>query len=211
MPFNFKLIEMKGHLISLYEFKNILVSVLLPVTSGLLPVIEYESWWCGDNPRAIRIRRILLGKIWWHNLISLILWCLIFRQLNFASTNCLVFQMKSGVLVSWQRPKQDIDTVLWTDQLSAIFTKRIFREFNWKDLGPGQDRENLRNQDQKPKNRTDPDGDQGFSKDFRTGSDRTKTDKILKITDQFGPIGPGPDGPWIPNPVGSSSKVSQTY
>ena len=103
---------------------------LLSVTSGLLPVIEYESWWCGDNPGAIWIRRILLGKIWWHNLISLILWCLIFRQLNFASTNCLVFQMKSGVLVSWQRPKQDIDTVLWTDQLSAIFTKRIFREFN---------------------------------------------------------------------------------
>ena len=130
MPFDFKLIEMKGHLISLYEFKNILVSVLFPVTSGLLPVIEYESWWSGDNPGAIWIRRVLLGKIWWHNLISLILWCLIFRQLNFASTNCLVFQMKSSVLVSWQRPKQDIDTVLWTDQLSAIFTKRIFREFN---------------------------------------------------------------------------------
>ena len=103
---------------------------LLPVTSGLLPVIEYESWWSGDNPGAIWIRRILLGKIWWHNLISLILWCLIFRQLNFASTNCLVLQMKSSVLVSWQRPKQDIDTVLWTDQFSAIFTKRIFREFN---------------------------------------------------------------------------------
>ena len=131
MPFDFKLIEMKGHLISLYEFNNIqlLTYFRLNFRWHFWCYCECESWWSSDNPRAIWIRRILLWKIWWHNLICLIFWRLIFRQLYFTTANCLVLQMKSCVLMSWQRSKQDIDAVLWTDQLSAIFTKRIFREF----------------------------------------------------------------------------------
>ena len=74
----------------------------IPLISWL-QYCECKSWWSCDNPRAIWIWWILFRKIWWHNLIGLIFWCLVFRQFYFSSTNCLVFQMKSSVLMSWKR------------------------------------------------------------------------------------------------------------